>query len=391
MLKMVPHRVLLFWQHKHLAVLCCILLLAACGPAAVPAASSTPTAALVSAATTPTPAPTRMVASRAATGTPAGPSPEALAYLAEALDYIQGHALRRDRVDWPAVRREALARAQGARTTWETYPAIRYTLAQLQDNHSFLLEPWMVQRRQSATGLRPDGRRLEGTIGYLFLPPLAATGGEFPGQYAEAAVRAIEEADREATCGWVVDLRRNEGGNMWPMVVGVGPILGDGDAGGFVDADGRREVWGYREGQALAGDQVRAQGPAYQLKRPLPPVAVLTGPRTASSGEAIALAFRGRPQARSFGEPTAGVPTANDRKELSDGAWLLLTVARMADRTGQAYEDRIVPDQPVAVEGDPAEWQMRDPERDPVLRAALAWLRDQPDCAGRVQRLSQPG
>jgi hypothetical protein len=53
----------------------------------------------------------------------------------------------------------------------------------------------------------------------------------------------------------------------------------------------------------------------------------LTGPVTASSGEAIVVAFRGRPQTRSFGEPTDGVPTANDTFPLSDGALLVLTVA----------------------------------------------------------------
>jgi C-terminal processing protease CtpA/Prc len=175
------------------------------------------------------------------------------------------------------------------------------------------------------------------------------------------------------------------------MLLAVGPILGEGDVGAFVDAEGHRQVWAYRQGQALLDGRALAQGPAYQLKRPLPPVAVLTGPRTASAGEAIAVAFRGRPRARSFGEPTAGLPTIIRGQVLSDGAWLLLTEVRDADRTGRTYEDTIAPDEPVAVEGDPPEWQLRDPERDPVLRAALAWLRDQPDCAGQEQGLFQPG
>src|SRR5207249_5286927 len=58
-------------------------------------------------------------------------------YLGGVLDYVQQHALYRDRVDWPAVRAEALRRAKGARTTADTYPAIRYALDAVNDGHSF--------------------------------------------------------------------------------------------------------------------------------------------------------------------------------------------------------------------------------------------------------------
>ncbi|MGV9658891.1 S41 family peptidase [Streptomyces koyangensis] len=60
----------------------------------------------------------------------------------------------------------------------------------------------------------------------------------------------------------------------------------------------------------------------------MPPVAVLTGPRTASAGEAVAIAFRERPDTRTFGDPTSGVPTANAPYPLSDGALVVLTTAR---------------------------------------------------------------
>ena len=72
-------------------------------------------------------------------------------------------------------------------------------------------------------------------------------------------------------------------------------------------------------------------------------MAVLTGRMTCSSGEAIATAFRGRPDTRSFGLETCGLPTANDEFPLSDGAWILLTVSRFADRTGVVYSGPIAP------------------------------------------------
>ncbi|MFI8817948.1 hypothetical protein ACIGWV_41730, partial [Streptomyces sp. NPDC055082] len=32
----------------------------------------------------------------------------------------------------------------------------------------------------------------------------------------------------QGTCGWVVDLRHNSGGDMWGPLASVGPILGNG-------------------------------------------------------------------------------------------------------------------------------------------------------------------
>jgi hypothetical protein len=179
---------------------------------------------------------------------------------------------------------------------------------------------------------------------YLFYTGDTGDGAD---PYAAIAGQLVAEVDQQGACGWVVDLRGNTGGDLWAMLAGAGPILGEGEVGAFVYVDGRREVWGSRAGQALLDGRVMAQGLAYHLARPQPPVAVLTDSSTASSGEAMAIAFRGRPKTRSFGEPTAGLPTKNDLKVMSDGAWLLLTVARTADRTGQIYDGRIVPDQAV--------------------------------------------
>ena|SRR5437016_1571429 len=113
-----------------------------------------------------------------------------------------------------------------------------------------------------------------------------------------------------------------------------------------VDPDGVKYAWGYYDGQAqLAGSTIIGVESPYHLKYPLPPVTVLTGPVTASSGEAITVDFRGRPHTRSFGSPTNGVPTANGVFTLSDGALLVLTVAVDADRSGQTYDSAIAPDQ----------------------------------------------
>jgi C-terminal processing protease CtpA/Prc len=99
-------------------------------------------------------------------------------------------------------------------------------------------------------------------------------------------------------------------------------------------------------------------------------VAVLVGPRTASSGEVTAMAFIGRPAARLFGQPTGGYTSANATYKLPDGAGLILATTTEADRTHQVHLGPLVPDEavPPAPVGS---------STDPALQAGSAWLRKQ--------------
>ena len=215
----------------------------------------------------------------------------------------------------------------------------------------------------------PSGRQVARGIGLLELPAIVGSAEQVQA-YAATAQHVIRDLDERGSDGWIVDLRRNTGGNMWPMLAGAGPLLGAGELGAFVFPTGK-EPWAYGAGQARLGPYMLAQvDQPYELSRPLPPVAVLLSRLTASSGELTALAFAGRPAARSVGEPTAGIPTANDTTELPDGAMVCVTVALSEDRTGRVYDGPITPDQLVA-----ADWARYGRRGDPVLKAAVTWLR----------------
>lgn len=212
-------------------------------------------------------------------------------------------------------------------------------------------------------------------IGYLDLPGCHG-GEEQAAVYAEVAQRLMADIDQTALRGWVVDLRRNTGGNMWPMIAGIGPMPGEDAWLAFVTPHVKETAF-YREGQAgLLPETVLASvEQPYILRYSRPPIAVLTGPLTSSSGEFTALAFRGRPRTRSFGEATQGVPTANDLKELCDGALIMLTTALGADRTGRVYDSPLPPDQHVTID-----WTRIGTADDPVLQAAIEWLCREEGC-----------
>jgi carboxyl-terminal processing protease len=297
---------------------------------------------------------------------PVGPGTNnvAAAYIESLLGLMQANSMRRLEIDWATFGARVTAEAAGAATIPDTYPAIRLALELLADGHSFYRMPsgtLILSPRRTCTASPVTQPSVPPGIGYVRVTSFSGTAAQAL-TFANGIRHAIADADREDLAGWIVDLRGNGGGNMWPMLAGLGPVLGDGVAGYFIDPLGQEIVWEYRDGGAwLGGQLLQTVSTPYQLKRPWPRVAVLTDNWVASSGEAVAIAFRGRPATRSFGSPTCGVSTANRAFPMSDGAELILTVSVMADRTKTAYGDEVVPDE-------------RVPDGDATVQRAITWL-----------------
>ncbi|MBK8099777.1 MAG: PDZ domain-containing protein [Planctomycetes bacterium] len=213
----------------------------------------------------------------------------------------------------------------------------------------------------------PTGRRLDGGIGYLELPGVL---GPKASNYDDAVHELLDSLDDGTLRGCIIDLRRNTGGTLWPMLAGIGPLAGTGRLGAFASAKSEAD-WSY---DADLGIATSATHELAKVAKPHPlradlPVAVLTGPLTAGAGEALVVAFAGRARARRFGEGTRGLPTSNTQKPLADGALLVVTVTVHADRTGTRYDGVIPPDETVA-----SDWERFGKADDPVVAAACRWL-----------------
>ena len=308
-------------------------------------------------------------------------SPSAKRYLDEALDLMATRSVDRRRVDWAALRRELMRQVSGARTPSDTYPAIYAALVALGNPHSVFLPPQPATDQGPAfPGAGPPGRVPKGTPVAPNLAQLAIPGIFGPEQavleYVRAGTAAVAVLDAAGPCGWIVDLREDDGGNMWPMLVVVAPLLGSGTFGFFEDADGHRSPWGLRDGAPVLDGkpfytELRHE---YRLQRPRPTGRGADRAADHESGEAVLIAFKGRPDTRVFGHPTAGLASANAGFALSDGATLLLTTANDVDRLGRVYGNSpIPPDAPPddAVAGDP------------TVHAATTWLRQHPACGSR--------
>ena len=306
-------------------------------------------------------------------------APAAVRYVEAALAVMREHSLRRAEVDWPTLRTRALEHARGASSSAEAQLAVRFAVRELGDRHSYLqsaavtraLETRAVSNaRTGAASTAPQGRRLD-RLAYVEVPGFAGGTPLQQVEFAETLQTIVRRHDEGGVCGWVVDLRQNTGGNLWPMLAGLGPLLGEGELAASVYPDGRRVAVWYRDGQAGFGDytQLRVRSP-YRL-RAVTPVAVLIGPATASSAEVLAVAFRGRPGIRSFGAPTRGLSAGNRTFGLADGASLVLTVAATGDAAGQVFAAALAPDELVAATGRAG---ATGSAGDPALAAATAWL-----------------
>lgn len=302
-------------------------------------------------------------------------------YLQEVLDLIEERSIHSPAADWDAVRDNAQKAAAGSQSQADVYPTIRYILRKLGDTHSSLFTPERAQRITSegsdSTNLpkweSPSGSIVEERFAYINIPKFLGTNPERMTAFADEMQGRIKELDSEMLCGWIVDLRQNMGGNVFPMLAGIGPILGEGDAGGGRAVDGTEVKRFYADGRA---GKATISGDAYELLKSSPSVAVLLGPNTASSGEAVALAFVGRSNTKTFGSPTAGYTTGNVPIPLSDGAILNLAVTNMMDRDGNIYSGPIAPD--VAIDAD----ANADPNTDAVVQEAVTWLETNTACLG---------
>ena len=315
--------------------------------------------------------PTLAPASTPARTLPVVPSPMELStaqqYLSEALNIIQDNALNSDKVDWPKVRDVAFMYENNAKTPADTYDSIRFALEQLGDHHSFLVTPEIANESNNSSVEdypAPIGRLLENKIGYIAVFEFNAQAKEEVNKYADQIQNMIIELDKQLVCGWIVDLSENLGGNMYPMIAGLGALIGEGDLGSFKDAMGYTTAWYYRDGQAGEGNvpHAKVSHPEFLFDPDETPVAVLIGPQTASAGEATAISFRGRPNTRFFGKPSYGLTTGNEVFPLGDGALIILTVAVELDRTGQEYGGKIVPDlDTLNAETEAIEWLLAQP------------------------------
>jgi hypothetical protein len=260
---------------------------------------------------------------------------------------------------------DALLEATGAQEAQDLTEAIRYQMFLVHDRHSYFRPaPEIGAFYEALKPRRPEVELRADGIAVLRLYTAGSPAQEELVAYARDLRTAIADVAARRPRAWVVDLRAHGGGNMWAGLAGVSALLGGPRVGAFVGRSAT--AWWYAENGQAGTDGVAAvdaQAPA--APRFDGPVAVLIGPGTASSGEALAVAFEGRPRTRFFGAATLGYTNSGvGMHYLSDGTLFGIAETRNADRTGRVREGAILPDVPVETPADDSE----------PPREAIDWL-----------------
>ncbi|WP_298470262.1 S41 family peptidase [uncultured Erythrobacter sp.] len=293
-------------------------------------------------------------------------------YLESAFELLESYHINRNEADWAALRDAARALTAQAHSPADTHAALRAVIVALDEKHSYLVPPRKPRKTISAaTNAKPplppmpEGKRLEGEIGYVAIPSLTTVQGreQVGVQYRDTLQSLLKDLDKNASCGWIIDLRKNFGGNMWPMLNGLDPLLGDGPFGYFVGLE-EKSAW-VRTFQGISASTANAKSepsPSFKLQNSSRPIAVLIGEQTTSSGEMVAIALIGLTNSKSFGKPSANFTTAVRPFPLSDGAVLGITSSQVAFASGELVKGAIEPD--VLVE-------------DEAQEEAAGWLEEQ--------------
>lgn len=281
--------------------------------------------------------------------------PSAETYGKNALSTIDKNGIFAGNDEWKSTYNECLKMIENAKSYDDTYDAIRKALSVGGGKHSMLMTKSESQDTTESYDEVLPTVSLDGDIAIIKLPDFLGT-AEAGQKYAKVAEDFIHE-NRYKIKGVVLDLRGNTGGDMGPMATAVSSLLPDGELVYYHYRSYDVPVTLKNGVVSNAGTGGKSLYPDEKLNVP---VAILTDDMTASSGEALALCFRGLENTRTFGAPTAGYTSVNMLYNMYDGAQMYLTVAFDKARTGEIFKE--TPIEP-------------DVATDSPLEAALEWLR----------------
>ncbi len=301
------------------------------------------------------------------------PSKLALQYISSACDIIVNNSLVRDSINISSLKEIALKIAGPAKKYSDCFLAVNYLLESLRpfgDHHSFFMSAaemknWKNEGSQVSKIEFPTYKGID-SCGYILVPPFHGGNAKLMTAYADSLQKGIQNLSNSKIKGWIVDLRQNTGGNMEPMIAGLGPLFSSEKLGSLVDVNGKSDSWYYKDGRYY-GDGYKG----WIVSKPIKltsflPIAVLTGNQTGSSGEVVAISFIGNSNTKSFGQPTWGLTTGNGSFELKDGSQIFLASTIMTDRNGNQYTASINPD--FLIE------DKTNTNTDEIMDAAIKWI-----------------
>ncbi|HEX5112557.1 MAG TPA: S41 family peptidase [Saprospiraceae bacterium] len=306
-------------------------------------------------------------------------------------DFIKSNSIHRNKVDWGKVDNRFFSALSNSHSLQDTMEAFTSVLQALDDVHSqiYLNNQYygywhanegpgadrlsnLVQLAAETSGkIKCD--LLEDQFAYIRIPAMTAYGPDEVNRYARMLRDSVDRMSQMNVKGFILDLRLNTGGNMYPMLSGVGHLLGDGDIAYEVDLyDQVASTWKIENGNFLINDfPVTHMDSALVKGLDEIPVVILIGPVTASSGSNIAIAFKTRKHTVFLGESTAaGYTTSNGYFQFAPNLVMNFAVNYVADSNLNLYPVNVDPD--ILIEGGDNFEKLYEDQK---IKRALLWLK----------------
>lgn len=269
-------------------------------------------------------------------------------YVTEVSNIIRTNSLFSDSLDWKQISKELVELPFGKNNGVNNKIILDYFINKLRsvgDKHSLFLTKASINSYKSnkSEPTQPESKYLGNGIGLIKVPSCMTFNNTKDKEFANNIRFQIKKIDTaNEIIGWIVDLRNNSGGNMWPMIAGLNALVQDGIIGYTVGTTNRKEMVLRTENGRIKNSNELTD--TYKVKNLDTKIAVLIDSMTGSSGEMTAISFIGLPNVKLFGQPSAGYTTTNSTIYLSDGTVLFLATNFIADRTHKIYPDKIIPD-----------------------------------------------
>ena len=304
--------------------------------------------------------------------------------------FIKYNSALRHSVNWDEVDSLFYQKIEEAKTLQDTMKCFVFILEMLNDVHSQIFLDnqyyghypsfdeaqlrWLKPQNDKAieltnqiyTELLPD------KIGYIRIPGFQVQNQQEINYYAQNLYDSIAKLEQRGSEAYIIDLRLNGGGNIYPMLSGISTFLGDHVIAYETDADDNVvRKWEIENGNFIIGGYQTTQISAdATLKLEAAPIAVLTGAVTKSAGTMVAIALKKRPNTIFVGVPTAeGYSTSNGFFQFAPNLTLNFATNFVADREKHIYKSSVIPDITI-YRGD----NFQNLQGDQKIKAAIEWI-----------------
>lgn len=282
-------------------------------------------------------------------------------YFENTFELIENNSIKKNELNWNELKKTVKDSVNEFNSNYDVHKAISYTIKLIKDGHSIFGAPpnpldnnksinakVSVKKGNNSKSTIPPiiSNIISEDIGYIQLSGIKDVNDSIPLLYTMEIRKKILALDNSATIsGWIIDLRKNGGGNLYCESLGLSPLFKDSLIGIFYDnhdALGRITCTNnhFKIANLILGS-LSYDSTLYNKNKK---IAVLVSEKTGSAGEFLASAFQFQENTKLFGKKTKGKTSHCRLYMLKDGAILALATYGYCDINGKKIKGGIIPD-----------------------------------------------